>query len=100
MEQSFRTIGDHVTHARASSIIGHRRHHTAGLVHRDDHESRSRRHALAVHVDHRGGRIHARTQLGHHHVVDLHATFDDHRLGGPPTRNARLRQDFLKADSF
>ena len=61
MEKSFRPIGDHVTHAGASSIIGHRRHYTAGLVHRDDHESRSRRHTLAVHVNHGGGRIHART---------------------------------------
>ena len=100
MEQSFWTIGDHVTHAGASSIIGHRRHHTTRLVHRDDHESRSRRYALAVHVDHGGGRIHARTQLGHHQVVDPHPTFDDHRLGGPPTRDTRLRQDLLKADSF
>jgi hypothetical protein len=100
VEEPFLSIGHEVTDALTTSIVGHRRHHTARLVHGHDHQARRGGHTFTVYVDHSARRVNPGAEFGHRLTVYAHATLGDQGLGRPPTRDAGLGENLLQADAL
>ncbi len=86
-----------IDHGRAPLRIGPGGHEAGGLVEQDVALGFGAAHAPAVHADVVLVGVGLGAQLANGRAVDRHAAFGNQRLGGPPRRDARLRQDLLEA---